>query len=62
MYFFLERYANAFVNAQKTFFEMVNEGKDAPVTAYDGLQAVRIARAAQMSLERDCPVKLDEIP
>ncbi len=62
VYFFLERYANAFVNAQKTFFEMVNEGKEAPVTAYDGLQAVRIARAAQLSLEQDRPVKLDEIP
>ncbi len=62
VYFFLERYANAFVNAQKTFFEMVNEGREAPVTAYDGLQAVRIARAAQLSLEQDRPVKLDEIP
>lgn len=62
VYFFLERYSNAFINAQKTFFEMVNEGKDAPVTAYDGLQAVRIARAAKLSLEENRPVKLEEVP
>lgn len=62
VHFFLERYANAFANAQKVFFEMVNQGRPAPVTAYDGLQAVRVARAAQLSLEQNRPVKLDEIP
>lgn len=61
VYFFLERYANAFVNAQKTFFQVVNEGAEAPVTAFDGLQAVRIAKAAKLSWQEDRPVKLSEI-
>lgn len=62
VYFFLERYADAFVRAQETFFDVVNNGREAPVTAYDGLQAVRIARAAKMSLLENRPVKLSEIP
>ena len=62
VYFFLERYANAFANAQETFFRVVNEGLEPPVTIYDGLQAVRVARAAQMSLDEHRPVRIDEIP
>ena len=62
VYFFLERYANAFATAQETFFRMVNEGLEPPVTIYDGLQAVRIAKAAQMSLDEHRPVKMVEIP
>ena len=62
VYFFLERYANAFASAQDTFFRVVNEGLEPPVTIYDGLQAVRIAKAAQMSLDEHRPVKMDEIP
>lgn len=62
VYFFLERYADAFVRAQKTFFDVVNNGAEAPVTAYDGLQAVRIAKAAKLSWQENRPVKLDEIP
>jgi myo-inositol 2-dehydrogenase/D-chiro-inositol 1-dehydrogenase len=62
VYFFLERYADAFVHAQAAFFDMVNHNATPPVTAYDGLQAVRIARAAQLSLQENRPVRLAEIP
>ena len=61
VYFFLERYQQAFVNAQRTFFDMVNKGKKPPVTMYDGLQAVRIAKAARISLLENRPVRLSEI-
>lgn len=62
VYFFLERYADAFVHAQATFFDVVNNGAEPPVTAYDGLQAVRIAKAATLSWRENRAVKLDEIP
>ncbi|MGI6176165.1 MAG: inositol 2-dehydrogenase [Christensenellales bacterium] len=61
VYFFLERYEKAFVTAQAAFFATVNEGKPAPVTAFDGLQAVRLAKAAQKSKDEARPVLLSEI-
>lgn len=61
VYFFLERYEQAFVNAQRTFFDIVNKDKEPPVTMYDGLQAVRIAKAARTSYLENRPVKLSEI-
>ena len=61
VFFFLERYANAFAEAQRTFFEMVNEGKESPVTAFDGLQAVRIAMAAKRSLKEKRSVSINDM-
>lgn len=61
VYFFLERYQQAFVNAQNAFFEAVNKGEKPPVTMNDGLQAVRIAKAARTSYLENRPVKLSEI-
>lgn len=61
VYFFLERYADAFAQAHQVFLDMIHNGTDAPVTAYDGLQAVRIAKAARISWLENRPVKLEEI-
>jgi len=62
LYFFLERYFDGFVDAQKVFFEMVNNGTISPVTIYDGLQAMRIAMAAKKSFMEKRPVEISEIP
>ncbi len=61
VYFFLERYADAFAQAHRAFLDMIHNGTEAPVTAYDGLQAVRIAKAARISWLENRPVKLEEI-
>jgi myo-inositol 2-dehydrogenase/D-chiro-inositol 1-dehydrogenase len=61
VYFFLERYHQAFVSAQKAFFDMVNNDLPSPVTGNDGLQAVRVAKAAQKSKDEGRPVKMSEI-
>jgi myo-inositol 2-dehydrogenase/D-chiro-inositol 1-dehydrogenase len=61
VYFFLERYANAFENAQKAFFASVNEDASIPVTIYDGYKAVLVAKAAQKSLEEGRAVKICEM-
>lgn len=61
VYFFLERYENAFKNAQTAFFDVVNENKPIPVTIYDGLNAVLVAKAAQKSLEDGRAVKINEM-
>lgn len=47
---------------KRHFFDVVNNGAEPPVTAYDGLQAVRIAKAATLSWRENRAVKLDEIP
>ena len=61
VYFFLERYADAFANAQNAFFKAIDNDEDVPVTIYDGLAAVKVAKAAQKSLDEHRPVKLEEI-
>lgn len=59
--FFLERYNNAFIEEEKTFFEVVNKDKPAPVTVVDGLQSILIAMAAKKSFIENRPVKISEI-
>lgn len=60
--FFLERYAEAYVTENKLFIEGLLENKPVSVTAHDGVQPIRIAKAAQISLEQNRPVLLSEIP
>lgn len=62
LWFFLERYADAYVAEAGAFVRACLEGTETPVGAFDGLQPVRIAIAAKMSHDRGgAPVKIEEI-
>lgn len=60
LWFFLERYNDAFIEEERDFVEACLQGKDTPVRAIDGLKPVKIAIAAQKSLKLGgAPVKVD---
>ena len=60
-WFFLERYNNAFIAEAKAFTDAVLNDTDTLVTGFDGLQPVKIAMAANLSIKEGRPVKLSEI-
>ena len=60
-WFNLERYNDAFVAEEKAFVDAVLNNKEVPVGGKDGLEPVRIAKAAKLSLDEKRPVKLSEI-
>ena len=60
-WFFLERYNNAFIAEAKAFIDAVRNDTDTLVTGFDGLQPVKIAMAANLSMKEGRPVKLSEI-
>ena len=51
LFFFLERYEQAFADEMKAFIVALVKGEDTPVTGMDGLRPVLIAKAAKKSLE-----------
>jgi len=55
-YFFLERYQQAYLNELLAFYHAWLEKKPSPVPATAGLQALRIAEAANVSLRDNKPV------
>jgi myo-inositol 2-dehydrogenase/D-chiro-inositol 1-dehydrogenase len=57
-YFFLERYADSFLDEVSQFFDCVLNHKETPVTGIDGLQPVLIGLAAKKSYETGKPVAL----
>jgi myo-inositol 2-dehydrogenase/D-chiro-inositol 1-dehydrogenase len=57
---FVSRYENAFVAELAAFVKSVREESPVSVSAEDALAAVRVARAAQLSLETKRPVRLDD--
>ncbi len=61
LYFFLERYRQAFVDELRAFFEALSAGRPTPVTGKDGLAPILIALAAGKSLREGRPVKVAEI-
>src|SRR6266581_8002918 len=61
LYFFLERYTEAYVLEMRAFVEAVLNKQPPPVTGIDGLQAVIMGLAATRSLREGRPVKLSEI-
>ncbi len=61
LYFFLERYRQAFVDEMSAFVEAVRAGNPVPVSGNDGLQALLIALAAGRSVREHRPVRLDEV-
>lgn len=58
LYFFLERYNEAFIAEEQGFVDAVLQNQPTLVNATDGLKPVLIAMAAKRSLETDLPVKL----
>lgn len=60
-WFFLERYAQAFVEEERAFVKAVLNDEPVQVTGYDGLVPVKVAIAAKISLKEGRPVKISEI-
>lgn len=58
LYFFLERYADAYRAELNAFIEAVEKKRPMPVGAEDGRQAIVLAEAAVKSLQSGKPVKL----
>ena len=60
LYFFLERYAGAYIEEIKAFYDAVINNKETPVKATDGLKAVELGIAALKSAQENRPVKIEE--
>jgi myo-inositol 2-dehydrogenase/D-chiro-inositol 1-dehydrogenase len=58
-FFFLERYRDAYIDELRAFVRAVREGTAPAVSGRDGLQATRIARAAERSLVERRPVAVE---
>jgi len=61
LFFFVERYREAFVLEMKDFIRCILEDKTPGVTGLDGRIPVVMGRAAKESLEQNRPVKIDEL-
>lgn len=61
LYFFLERYAQSFLDEMTQFIQCVQQGAQPPVTGADGRAPVVMALAATKSLREHRPVKLSEV-
>jgi myo-inositol 2-dehydrogenase/D-chiro-inositol 1-dehydrogenase len=61
LFFFLERYKEAFIAEMRSFLEAIAKGGDVSVSGEDGLQDLLVALAAKKSLAEKRVVKLSEI-
>ncbi len=61
LYFFLERYHQAFLDEMNAFFDSVIDGKPCPVGDIDGLKPLLMGFAAKKSLAEGRPVRISEI-
>ena len=61
LWFFLERYNDAFTAEAREFVAAIKENREPSVGGIDGLMPVKIAMAAQKSLKEGRSVKLSEI-
>lgn len=61
LYFFLERYTEAYIAEMKAFFACLQEDTPPPVTGIDGRIPVVMGLAAWKSYRENRPVKLSEI-
>jgi myo-inositol 2-dehydrogenase/D-chiro-inositol 1-dehydrogenase len=59
--FFMDRYANSYMNEMKIFIDTLVNDTPVAVGVDDAVEASRIAVAAKMSMEEGRPVRLDEI-
>ncbi len=61
LYFFLERYRQAFIDEMRAFFDTVLDGKPCPVGDIDGLKPLLMGFAAKKSVAEGRPVKISEV-
>jgi myo-inositol 2-dehydrogenase/D-chiro-inositol 1-dehydrogenase len=61
LYFFLERYTEAYVAEMKAFIEAIRRDAPPPVTGLDGRIPVVMGLAAWTSYRENRPVRLSEI-
>ena len=61
LWFFIERYTDAYIAEMIEFIECVREGKTPSVTGSDGRVPVVMGHAAKKSFEENRPVRLSEI-
>jgi len=61
LFFFVERYTEAYIAEMKAFIAAINENKTPPVTGRDGRIPVVIGYAANKSYKEHRPVRLSEI-
>ena len=61
LYFFLERYKNAFIGEMVSFTDAVLNNKPVAVSGEDGLEDMYAALAAGKSLKEGRPVKIEEV-
>jgi myo-inositol 2-dehydrogenase/D-chiro-inositol 1-dehydrogenase len=61
LYFFVERYAEAYIAEMEAFVKAVQQDTPPPVSGPDGRAPVVIAYAAARSLHEGRPVRLDEV-
>jgi myo-inositol 2-dehydrogenase/D-chiro-inositol 1-dehydrogenase len=61
LYFFLERYTEAYIQEMQEFVDCVIRDEAPPVTGTDGRIPVVMGKAARLSYEQRRPVKLSEI-
>jgi myo-inositol 2-dehydrogenase/D-chiro-inositol 1-dehydrogenase len=61
LFFFVERYTEAYIAEVRAFIECVQRDKTPPVTGVDGRIPVVMGYAARKSCEENRPVKLSEI-
>jgi len=59
--FFLERYAESYLNEMQAFVDSVQNNRPVPVAGKDGLMSVAIGLADAKSVKENRPVKLSEI-
>jgi len=61
LYFFLERYHQAFLDEMNSFFDTVIDRKPCPVGDIDGLKPLLMGFAAKKSVAEKRPVKISEV-
>ncbi len=61
LWFFTERYKEAFVAEICAFVESIKNNTEPPVTGLDGLKSVLIAQAADKSAREGRPVEVPEV-
>lgn len=60
--FFLERYLGSYAAEARAFVEAVSGDTDVPVGVLDGLEPILVAKAANLSIAQNRPVRLSQVP
>ncbi|MEM7461190.1 MAG: inositol 2-dehydrogenase [Pseudomonadota bacterium] len=60
-YFFLERYMTAYAAEWKAFVDVIKTGNEVPVSIEDGVAALAMAEAANLSAKTGKSVRMDEV-